>query len=102
VTFLERNRISAELRYRYFGPRPLIEDDSVRSEASSLVSTRVGYALSPRVRLDVDLFNVFDAEASDVDYFYTSRLRNETLAVDDVHFHPVEKRSLRIGVTTRF
>jgi hypothetical protein len=102
ITLPERNRISAELRYRYFGPRPLIEDDSVRSEASSLVSTRVGYALSPRVRLDVDLFNLLDAEVSDIDYFYTSRLRGETVAVDDVHFHPVEKRSLRIGITTRF
>jgi hypothetical protein len=31
-------RASGELRYRYFGPRPLIEDDSVRSQSSSLVN----------------------------------------------------------------
>jgi hypothetical protein len=102
ITLLERNRVSAEIRYRHFGPRPLIEDNSVRSRASNLVNTRVGYAISPSIRLDIDLFNVFDAEVSDVDYFYTSRLRNEAQPTNDVHFHPVEKRSLRIGVTTRF
>ena len=102
VTLLERNRVSAELRYRYFGPRPLIEDDSIRSESSSLVSARIGYALSPSVRLEVDVFNLLDAEVSDVDYYYTSRLRGETEPVDDLHFHPVEKRSLRVGLSTRF
>lgn len=102
LTLLERNRLSAEVRYRYFGPRPLIEDNSVRSSSASLVSTRLGYALSPSIRLDVDVFNVFDAEVSDVDYFYTSRLRGEAEPVDDVHFHPVEKRSVRVGITTRF
>lgn len=102
LTLLERNRVSAEVRYRYFGPRPLLEDNRVRSEASNLVNARIGYALSPRIRLDLDLFNALAAEVSDVDYFYTSRLRDEAEPVDDVHFHPVEKRSLRIGLTTRF
>jgi hypothetical protein len=102
LTFLERNRFSAEVRYRWFGPRPLIEDDRLRSDSSNLVSARIGYALSPRLRLDVDVFNLLDAEVSDVDYFYTSRLRGEPEPVDDVHFHPVEKRALRIGVSTRF
>ncbi|HYC63012.1 MAG TPA: TonB-dependent receptor [Thermoanaerobaculia bacterium] len=95
-------RVSAEVRYRYFGPRPLIEDNTVRSNASNLVNARVGYALTPHVRVDLDLFNALDANVSDVDYFYTSRLRDEAAPVDDVHFHPVEKRSLRIGITTRF
>lgn len=94
--------MSAEVRYRYFGPRPLLEDNRVRSEASNLVNARIGYALSPRIRLDLDLFNALAAEVSDVDYFYTSRLRDEAEPLDDVHFHPVEKRSLRIGRTTRF
>jgi outer membrane receptor protein involved in Fe transport len=102
VTFVERRRVSGELRYRYFGPRPLIEDDSIRSSPSNLVSARIGYALTPHLRLDLDVFNLLDANVSDVDYFYTSRLRGEVNAVDDVHFHPVEKRSVRVSMTTRF
>ncbi|HEX8254440.1 MAG TPA: TonB-dependent receptor [Thermoanaerobaculia bacterium] len=102
VSLVGLGPLSAELRYRWFGPRPLIEDDTVRSSGSALVSARAGYALTPRIRLDLDVFNLLDAETSDVDYFYTSRLRNETAAVDDVHFHPVEKRSFRVGISTTF
>ena len=102
ITLPERNRISAEIRYRHFGPRPLIEDNSVRSNASNLVNARIAYAVAPNIRLDLDLFNILNAAVSDIDYFYTSRLRNEPQPTDDVHFHPVEKRSLRVGITTRF
>ncbi len=36
------------LRLRYFGPRPLIEDDSVRSKASSLLNFRLGHKFPER------------------------------------------------------
>jgi hypothetical protein len=103
LNVIDLGRVSGELRYRYFGPRPLVEDDSVRSSGSNLVNARVGYRVAPRVRLDIDVFNVLNAKASDIDYFYASRLPGEAAAgVDDVHFHPVEKRALRVGVTTSF
>jgi TonB dependent receptor/TonB-dependent Receptor Plug Domain/Carboxypeptidase regulatory-like domain len=103
LNLIDFRRFSGELRYRWFGPRPLIEDDSVRSVASNLVSARIGYRLAPRVRLDVDVFNLFDAEVSDIDYFYTSRLPGEPAGGrDDVHFHPIEKRAVRLSVTTSF
>jgi hypothetical protein len=103
LSIIDRGGLSGELRYRYFGPRPLIENDTVRSEASNLVNARVGYRLSPRLRIDVDMFNVLDAEVSDIDYFYTSRLPGEPAeGFDDVHFHPVEKRTLRLAFTTSF
>lgn len=103
LSVIDLGRISGELRYRHFGPRPLIEDDSVRSEASNLVNARVGYRITPRIRLDVDVFNLLDAQVSDIDYFYTSRLPGEPRAgIEDVHFHPVETRAFRFGVTTSF
>ena len=103
LNVIDLRGISGELRYRHFGPRPLIEDDSVRSAASNLVNARVGYRLTPRVRVDLDAFNLFDAKVSDVDYYYTSRLPGEPgEGSDDVHFHPVEKRSFRVGITTSF
>ncbi|HEX2123061.1 MAG TPA: TonB-dependent receptor, partial [Thermoanaerobaculia bacterium] len=95
--------VSAELRYRWFGPRPLVEDNRVRSQASSLVSARASYAIAPRVRLQVDCFNLLDAQVSDVDYFYASRLPGEPAnGVESVHFHPVERRSVRVGLITTF
>ena len=91
------------LQWRYFGPRPLIEDNSQRSAATSLAYLRVGRQLDERVRLSLDVFNLFDRRASDIDYFYTSRLRGEPAeGVGDMHFHPVEPRTLRLALQVRF
>ena len=38
----------------------------------------------PRLRLRLEGFNLFDAEVSDIDYFYTSRLPGEPAAVPGV------------------
>ena len=51
------------IRLRYFGPRPLIEDESVSSKATSLVNLQAGYRFSRALRLAVDVFNLFDAQA---------------------------------------
>lgn len=89
-------------RLRYFGPRPLVEDGSVKSDATSLVNAEAGYRFTPRLRLAADLLNLFDAKASDIDYYYASRLSFESDAVDDRHFHPTIPRSLRIALTVQF
>ena len=88
---------------RYFGPRPLIEDDSQRSKATTLGYLRVGYKITPDLRIALDVFNVFDRKASDIDYYYASRLPGEPAeGVADIHFHPVEPRSLRVALTANF
>jgi outer membrane receptor protein involved in Fe transport len=91
------------VRWRYFGPRPLIEDNSVRSQSTSLVNLRIGHAVTKQIRAYLDVFNLFDRTASDVDYFYASRLQGEPAqGVDDVHFHPVESRALRATLAATF
>jgi len=92
-----------QFQLRYFGPRPLIEDDSVRSKATTLAYLRAGYRFSEQTKVALDVFNLFDRKASDVDYYYASRLQGEPAAGrDDVHFHPVEPRSVRVTLTTSF
>ena len=91
------------LRFRYFGSRPLIEDGSVRSKPSRLVESKLGYELSRGFRLDLEVFNLFNARVTDIDYFYTSRLPGEPAeGIADIHSHPVEPRSLRIGIGKTF
>jgi outer membrane receptor protein involved in Fe transport len=86
-------------RMRYFGPRPLIEDNTVRSSSTFLVSGRVGYKFTKTVRAQLDVFNLFNRRSSQIDYYYASRLPGEPAAgVADVHFHPVEPRSARLAV----
>ena len=103
VRVLESQRRFGQFQLRYFGPRPLVEDDSQRSKATALASLRVGYRIAPDVRVAVDVFNLFDRKASDIDYYYASRLKGEPGGgVNDIHFHPVEPRSVRVTLTAGF
>ena len=91
------------LQLRYFGPRPLVEDNSVRSASTSTLNGRIGYKVNPRTRIEIEGFNLTNRKASAIDYFYTSRLPGEPAAgVDDIHFHPIESRSLRVSLTHSF
>jgi outer membrane receptor protein involved in Fe transport len=90
------------LQLRHFGPRPLIEDNSVRSQATTTLNARIGYKFSPKLKLELEAFNLTDRRDSAIDYFYTSQLKNESAPVDDVHFHPIESRSFRLTMTANF
>jgi len=84
------------LRLRYFGPRPLVDDDSVRSRASTTLNGRLGYRVNRDLRLELEGFNLANRHASAIDYYYASQLKGEAAAREDVHFHPIEARSFRL------
>lgn len=89
-------------RLRYFGPRPLVEDGSVKSDASTVVNASIGFRRR-RYDLRIDLLNVFDSDDDDVTYFYASRLPGEPAqGVEDQHFHPIEPRTLRAYWSWKF
>jgi hypothetical protein len=92
-----------QLQLRDFGPRPLIEDNSQRSRSTTLVYARAGAWIGKDTRLVLDVFNLFDRQASDIDYYYTSRLRGEPAAgVPDIHFHPAAPRTVRLTLSASF
>jgi TonB dependent receptor/Carboxypeptidase regulatory-like domain/TonB-dependent Receptor Plug Domain len=95
--------LMGSLRWRYFGERPLTEDGSVRSRRTSLFNLDLGYRISRVAQLKLDVFNLFNAETSDIDYFYTSRLPGEPdQGIDDVHFHPSVPRTARLSLVVAF
>ena len=103
VTVTDRGPWSGAFQLRYFGPRPLIEDNSVRSASTTLAYARVAYQINRKTRLSLDVFNLFDKRASDIDYYYASRLPGEAVdGVSDRHFHPVEPRSARLTLSYAF
>lgn len=90
------------LRLRHFGPRPLIEDNSVRSGSNTLVNLELGYKYK-QFLAQVDVLNLLNSKDHDIDYFYVSRLPGEPAAgVADVHFHPIEPRTMRFYLTYKF
>jgi outer membrane receptor protein involved in Fe transport len=97
------HNVFGSIRLRYFGPRALIEDDSVRSRATSLINLEGGYRITKGLKIAVDVFNLLDAKDSDIDYYYTSRLFNEPAdGVDDVHLHPALPRTARVSLILGF
>jgi hypothetical protein len=87
---------SGALRLRYFGPRPLIEDNSVRSKPSVTINGRIAFRINRSLKVELEGFNLANRRDSAIDYLYASRLQNEAAAVDGIHFHPLESRSARL------
>jgi len=95
------NRWYGSLRVRHFGERPLIEDGSVTSDSSTVWNLRVGYK-AHHWGFTADILNLSDSDAHDIDYFYTSRLSGEAAGQDDIHYHVVEPRSIRLSASYTF
>ena len=91
------------LRLRHFGERPLIEDGSVRSDTSSVWNLRIGYKMD-HWTVRADLLNLADSDDHDITYFYESRLASEPagVGVEDVHYHVIEPRTVRLSVNALF
>lgn len=89
-------------RFRHFGAAPLIEDGSVESGPTTLVNVEAGYRFTKRLKLSAALFNVFDSNDNDITYFYESQLPGEAQPIEDIHFHPVEPRTVRVTLTGSF
>jgi outer membrane receptor protein involved in Fe transport len=93
---------SASLQLRYLGPGALTEDNSVRSFSSTLANLRVSRKLGPSAELTLDVYNLFDRQVNDIQYFYESQLPGEAAPVADRHVHPAEPRSARLSLLVRF
>lgn len=103
VTFGADSGWFGALRARYFGPRPLIEDDSVRSQSSLIFNARAGYRFDNGLRLQLDVLNLFNAQTNQIEYYYLSRLPGEPIGgVADRHVHPAEPLAVRLTVAARF
>jgi outer membrane receptor protein involved in Fe transport len=89
-------------RLRHFGEAPLIEDNSVRSAPTTVVNFEIGRRFGERFSVALAAYNVFDSADNDITYFYESQLPGEAGPVEDRHFHPVEPRTLRLTLETRF
>jgi outer membrane receptor protein involved in Fe transport len=93
-------------RLRHFGPHPLIEDNSLRGEGSTLTNARVAYRIGKAAEISLDVFNLFDRRVNDIQYAYASRLPGEPAFSSStpatLHVHPSGPRAARVGVKVFF
>jgi outer membrane receptor protein involved in Fe transport len=103
VTFGNETGWFGALKGRYFGPRPLIEDDSVHSLSSLIFNARAGYRFDNGLRVQLDVLNLFNAKTNQIEYYYLSRLPGEPIdGVADRHVHPAEPLAVRLTLAARF
>ena len=101
ITYVGFNGFNGSLRMRHFGDVPLVEDDSVGRYSTTVFNMSIGYEIGAW-SFGAELLNVFDAEDNDIAYWFESRLPGEASGAEDIHFHPVQPRSLRFSVRRRF
>lgn len=87
---------SGSLRLRYLGPRPLTEDNQTRSNSSTTFNVQINYKINSNNRVELQAFNLANRVNKAIEYYYASRLKDETQPQEDRHFHPAEPRSFRV------
>jgi outer membrane cobalamin receptor len=91
------------LEFRYLGPHPLIDDNSVASSGDQEVNMNIGYDFGAGWKTQFAIFNVLNSKDNAAEFYYTDRLPGEPPAgVADFHFHPLEPRSFRLTVSKEF
>ncbi len=107
------------LGYRYFGPRPLTEDNAFTSPATGIVNARVGYNFDNGWRIQLDGFNILNSRSDQITYAYGSLLKTDLLyaacnsptppptavcqnGVMDRVFKPVEPLAVRLTLLGKF
>jgi len=108
---------SASLRMRYFGPRNLDQTGIPKSPRATLWDAQVTHKMRGGNKIALDCLNLFNGAPPDVTYYYGSWLpqdaanpayaNNPTInpalgggGVNDYHFHPAERRIVRLTFTT--
>jgi len=103
MTVKEGRGWESSLRLRYFGPRPLTSNGSVKSDSTLIVNLGMGARISRTWKVTGEVLNLLDRRDHDIDYYYQSR--NSPVpgspALDEIHFHPVEPIEFRLGVEAR-
>ncbi len=87
------------LRARYFGQAPLVEDNSIKASAYTTFDLGVGYTQPKEWRIAVDVFNILDKKWNDITYYYATRLPGETNTVPDYVVHSGVPRTIRATFT---
>lgn len=96
------------LRLRYIGAYPLEESGSVKSTAFWISNLKAGYRPTSKLQISVDVLNLFDRKANDIEYWGASCTRSEGAACNGGSgfagrmVHPLEPRTLRLGLRLSF
>jgi outer membrane receptor protein involved in Fe transport len=100
------------VRLRYLGAYALEETGAHKSSPFWMANLKAGYRITPKLQVTLDILNLFDKKANDIEYWGGACSRNEALAgtggcgsgssIDGRLVHPLEPRSFRVGLRASF
>lgn len=104
-------QVEEQIPHRHLGAVVVTATDDFSSEqphwvAVALMNLQGGYRFNKHWKIRMDVFNLFNRIDHDTDYAYESRIKDNVGVLQDtteeIHFHPVEKRSARLTLTATF
>jgi len=96
------------LRWRYIGSYALEETGTQRSASLWTANLKMGWRASSSLQFTLDVLNLFDREANDIEYWGAACSKADGLAcnggagIDGKLVHPMEPRTLRVGMRATF
>jgi len=100
------------IRLRYLGAYALEETGTEKSTAFWMANLKLGYRINKQWQATLDVLNLFDRKANDIEYWGGACTRNEAVAgtggcgtgsaIDGRLIHPLEPRTVRVGLRVSF
>ncbi|HSI42930.1 MAG TPA: TonB-dependent receptor [Methylotenera sp.] len=96
------------VRVRYLGAYPLEETGKEKSTPFWTANLKVGYRYDKNIQVTADILNLFDRKANDIEYFGSACTNAEGAGcgggngIDGRLIHPLEPRTLRLGMRVNF
>lgn len=89
------------IRYRYMADRPANEDNSIVATGYTVVDMNVGYQIK-NYTFGVNIENLLNTDWNETQFATESRLQNESVPVEEIHFTPGTPFALRAFFSVKF
>ena len=96
------HNFSGAINYRYIDDRPANEDNSVAAEGYFVTDFNLNYSFNKHWKLGVIIENLFDTDWKETQFLTESRLQNEVVPVEEIHFTPGTPFNFRTTLSYSF
>jgi hypothetical protein len=101
ISFQKVNGFSGGIRYRYLKNRPANEDNSLVAKGYFISDLNVNYQYK-NINFAIAVENIFDTAWNETQFATESRLQNEPVSVEEIHFTPGTPFFMKGKVTYTF
>jgi hypothetical protein len=101
VTYGGKNGFNGSLRYRWLGPRPANENNSLVAAGYFVIDAVINYT-RPRYEIGLIVNNVFNVRWKETQFATLTRLKGEVSPIEDVCFTPGTPLAARLSWTVHF